>query len=82
MKNSSPYTKDKLVHMACAKGLGNLRDHHYATVDREDLYFFSFFFFLYNLFCRLFQGLTLKLGLSVWGLHESCSLLKIYLPTQ
>lgn len=47
MKNSSPYTKDKLVHMACAKGLGNLRDHHYATVDREDLYFFFFFFFFY-----------------------------------
>lgn len=77
MKNSSPYTKDKLVHMACAKGLGNLCDHHSATVDREDLYFF-FFLFFYN----LFQGLTLKLALSVWGLHESCSLLKIYLPTQ
>lgn len=80
MKNSSPYTKDKLVHMVCAKGLGKLRDHHSATVYFSFYYFFNFFF-LIICFEILFQG-TLKLGLSVWGLHESCSLLKIYLPTQ
>lgn len=81
MKNSSPYTKDKLVHMVCAKGLGKLRDHHSETVYFS-FYYYYFIFFLIICFEILFQGLTLKLGLSVWGLHESCSLLKLYLPTQ
>lgn len=46
MKNSSPYAKDKLVHKTCAKGLGNMRHHHSATVDREDnlLHLFDFLF--------------------------------------
>lgn len=64
MKNSSPYAQDKLVHEACAEGLGNLRHHHSATLDREDILFslyfvcfiLSFFYFIYI----LFQGLSLK----------------------
>lgn len=42
MKNSSPFAKDKLVHGRCAEGLGNLRHHHSATLDREDILFTSF----------------------------------------
>lgn len=79
MKNSSPYAKDKLVHKTCANLLGNLRHHHYATVDREaNLFTFDL---LFTFFCFiLFQGQSLKHSLSGWeGLHESCSLLKIML---
>lgn len=39
MKNTSPYVKDKLVHEPCAEGLGNLRRHHSATVDKHPFYF-------------------------------------------
>lgn len=50
MKNSSPYTKDKLVHMVCAKGLGKLRDHHSETVYFSFYYYFFIFYFFNNLF--------------------------------